>query len=80
LESTYIIVIGLVLDVIGVILIINPWMYAKSWTPKRVRDEFVEGISENPEAEKRNKQRKLMIIGFSLLIFGFLFQIVGNLM
>ena len=78
MESTHLIIIGLIFDIIGVVLIISPWLYFQRWTPNRVMREHMEGITDHVEAKKRNLQRDLILIGFAFLVIGFILQIIGN--
>lgn len=78
-EITWIIVIGLGFDILGAFLIISPWLYFQKWNYEKILDEVNSEKRITPEViRKRNRQQKFMLIGFGLLILGFILQIMGN--
>jgi len=79
IHSTWIIIIGLWLDIAGVIFVVSPWLYFKRWNYNNTLADIISQQRDvNDEASRRNKQNILMVIGFILLASGFILQIIGN--
>lgn len=73
--SQVLLIIGLVLNTLASAVLIYPYLNVV----KSVEDDFILGMDKegNYTQKKHLKDRQLGLIGFSLLITGFIFQIIG---
>lgn len=71
------ILFGLGINTLASLIMLLPFLK----TIRNISDEFIEKIdkSDNYTQKKHEKDKKLGIIGFSLFIVGFIFQIIGVL-
>jgi len=83
-EGTWIITIGLVFDMIGVILILSPLLHLvkanhPKGDPNPEKNEFTGGIVDlKHHYEQDKKAQRNAWVGLGFLVFGFALQIFGN--
>ena len=83
-EATWVIIAGLIFDIVGAILIVNPIL---NYIKKFKGSEFGEKVtyyqpkdSIRGDYEKDYKNQRKARIGLVLLLIGFCLQIIGNLL
>ncbi len=83
-EATWLIVFGLVIDIIGAYLVLRPllYLYKRYWGDKKPDLDSKElRMFSSPDKEivkDQDTNQSEARIGFVLLVIGFVMQIIGN--
>ena len=73
------IVAGLFLDGVGAILFVKPFLHKIALNPRKSSKEKAEKLESTRPRKEKIKDAKFVWWGVGLLIFGFILQIIGNI-